>query len=313
MTSSSRSHQLVVGTRGSLLARAQTQWVVDRIRAAHPDLEVRTEIIKTTGDRLQDRPLPEIGGKGLFTEQLEEALLAGEIDVAVHSAKDLPTDLADGLDVISWPRREDPRDAWISSDGTPFDQIADDAIVGTSSLRRQALLRIHRPGLRFVALRGNIDTRINKVHRGECAGALLAMAGLKRAGLDGHVTHPFDPDICLPAPGQGALALEGRRDDQSIIELVQAVYDAATATAVRCERAILGRLDAGCRAPVAILAGVEGGMLRCRATVVDPSGRPAVHTEHTGAIDDIDQIVDSVVTTLCDAGAVAIIAACRRE
>ncbi|MCL2330694.1 MAG: hydroxymethylbilane synthase, partial [Phycisphaerae bacterium] len=181
--------QLTVGTRGSLLARTQTQWVVDRLAEAHSSLQVTTRLISTTGDRLQDKPLPEIGGKGLFTDELERALLDGEIDLAVHSTKDLPTELKPGLAILAYPIREDARDAWVDGRGGAdnkairFEDIPAGSAVGTTSLRRQAQLLALRPNLAFVNLRGNVDTRVRKVQQGDCAGAVLAMAGLKRAGL----------------------------------------------------------------------------------------------------------------------------------
>lgn len=310
----SKSHSdrcLVVGTRGSPLARAQTQWVVDQLRAAHPELDIRTEIISTTGDRLRDRPLPEIGGKGLFTEQLERALLDETIDLAIHSAKDLPTTLSAGLDILAFPTREDPRDAWVSADGTTFDDLPEHCVIGTSSLRRQAQLRIGRPRLSFIALRGNVDTRIKKVRRGDCAGAVLAMAGLRRLHLAHHITHPFDPGVMLPAPGQGALALEGRADDQPVREILLPVHDVATAAAVGCERAVLARLDAGCRAPVAVLAMVEGQTLRCDALVCDPAGLRQARTSLHGLVHDLDKVVERIVSDLLAQGADEIIAACR--
>ena len=329
MSKSRWQNELVVGTRGSQLARAQTNWVIEQLRQAHPDLVVRAEIITTTGDRLQDRPLPEIGGKGLFTKELERALLKGSIDLAVHSAKDLPTDLADGLDVLAYPVREDPRDAWVSADGAPFHKLPPESVVGTTSLRRQAQLLRLRPDLRFVGLRGNVDTRIRKIHRGDCAGAVLAMAGLKRAGLEEHVTHPFDPQLCLPAPGQGALALEARKADERVVSLLAAVHDEATAVAVRCERAILAQLDAGCRAPVAILAeviaepatvpgspspltkGGPRGVLRCQALVLDPKGTRHVQAEGQRPVDQADDLVGAIVADLREGGANEIIVACR--
>ena len=329
MSKLSRQNELVVGTRGSQLARAQTNWVIERLREAHAGLEVRAEIITTTGDRLQDRPLPEIGGKGLFTEELERALLEGSIDLAVHSAKDLPTDLAEGLDVLAYPVREDPRDAWVSADGAPFDQLPPESVVGTTSLRRQAQLLRLRPDLRFVGLRGNVDTRIRKIHRGDCAGAVLAMAGLKRAGLEQHVTHPFDTQVCLPAPGQGSLALEGRKGDERVMSVLAAVHDEATATAVRCERAVLAMLDAGCRAPVAILAeviagpatvpgspapltkGGPRGVLRCQALVIDPKGTRHVQARAERPVSQAESLVAAIVAELREGGADQIIAECR--
>jgi hydroxymethylbilane synthase len=310
--SNTTTDKLIVGTRGSLLARTQTQWVVDRMVAANPGLVVETRLISTTGDRQQDRPLPEIGGKGLFTEELERALLDGSIDLAVHSTKDLPTDLKAGLAVLAYPAREDPRDAWVSADGRSFMDIPPGSVVGTTSLRRQAQLLIRRPDITFVGLRGNVDTRIMKVHRGDCAGAVLAMSGLKRASLDHHVTHPFEPAEMLPAPGQGALAIEGRADDERLKAILVPVHDAATAAGVDCERAILARLDAGCRAPVAIYATVDGQVLRCEALVVSPDGGRQVRRTAEGPVGGLNDLVERLVGDLKDAGADAIIADCRR-
>lgn len=304
--------RLVVGTRGSLLARTQTQWVIDQLLAAHPGLEVATEIISTKGDRQQDRPLPEIGGKGLFTEELEAALLDGSIDLAVHSTKDLPTDLKSGLAVMAYPAREDPRDAWVSADGTRFEDIRQGSVVGTTSLRRQAQLLMRRPDVTFVGLRGNVDTRIRKVQRGDCVGAVLAMSGLKRASLAQHVTHPFEPADMLPAPGQGALGIEGRADDARLAAYLQPIHDKATALAVNCERAILARLDAGCRAPVAVYATIEAGQVHCEALVVSPDGKRQVRKVAQLPAAEFERLVDHLVGELKSAGADDIIAGCRR-
>jgi hydroxymethylbilane synthase len=302
---------LVVGTRGSLLARAQTQWFVDQLRSVHSNLEIETRIITTTGDRDQTRPLPEIGAKGLFTVELEQALLAGEIDVAVHSGKDLQSVLAPGLEILCYPVREDPRDAWVAKGGVAFANVPTGSVVGTSSLRRQAQLRMVRPDLQYAALRGNIDTRIRKVHEGQCVGAVLAMAGLNRAHLSEHVTHGFEPDTCLPAPAQGALAIEGRTDDARVRDLLAAVNHETTALAVRCERAILGELDAGCRAPVAIYARCEGDRLICDALVADPSGAKWVRSHADRPIGAWKVVEKTVIDELKAGGAEAIIAACR--
>lgn len=304
---------LTVGTRGSQLARAQTQWVIDRITEAHPSLTVTMEIITTTGDRQSGRPLPEIGGKGLFTLELEQALHEKRIDLAVHSAKDLPTELADGLAVLAYPAREDPRDGWVSADGVRFEDLPAGATVGTSSLRRQAQLLRHRSDLQFIALRGNVDTRIRKVHRGDCHGAVLAMAGLKRVGLIEKLTHPFEPDLMLPAPGQGALALEARVDDARVGALLQAVHDPATATEVQCERAILAELDAGCRAPVGIHVKVEGETLVGRALVIQPDGQLAIEVDAREPVGGEAAFAAHLVAELRQQGADAIIAACRPE
>ncbi|UCD27912.1 MAG: hydroxymethylbilane synthase [Planctomycetota bacterium] len=312
MIRSASGETLVVGTRGSQLARAQTQWVLDRLQACYPDLSIQTEIISTAGDRQRIKPLPEIGGKGLFTEDLERALLAGSIDLAVHSAKDLPTRLTEGLEVLAYPAREDPRDAWISADGRWFDELPDGSTVGTSSLRRQAQLLMHRKDLTFIGLRGNVDTRIKKVHRGDCAGAVLAMAGLIRTGLTQHVTHPFEPAICLPAPGQGALALEGRCGDDRIREYLQVIHDELTATAVECERAVLKELDAGCRAPVAVYARVVEDELQCEALVSDPRGERFIRVEASYSPSQPDMVVQQIVDELRLQRADDIIAECRQ-
>ncbi len=305
--------RLVIGTRGSLLARAQTEWVVERLRAVHRDLEIVTEVITTSGDREQTRPLPEVGGKGVFTEELERALLDGSIDLAVHSAKDLPTKLKPGLGVLAYPPREDPRDAWVSADGSPFEALPAGAVVGTTSLRRQAQLLMRRTDLTFIGLRGNVDTRIGKVRRGDCAGAVLAMAGLIRSGLVEHVTHPFEPDVMLPAPGQGALAIEGRADDARVRGLLAGLQDAPTAAAVECERAILDELDAGCRAPVAVFARVEGKRLTCRALVVYPDGSRPARAHAEGDAREPGAVAEGIVRELRGQGVDAIIASCRSE
>lgn len=302
---------LVVGTRGSLLARAQTQWVVDRLIEAHPELAVRVEIISTAGDRDQARPLSEIGTKGLFTEDLERALSTGAIDLAVHSAKDLQSVLAPGLEIVACPEREDPRDAWVSATGESFETLPEGSLVGTSSLRRQAQLLMRRPDLAFVALRGNVDTRIRKVQRGDCRGAVLAMAGLKRAGLAEHVTHPFDTNVCLPAPAQGALAIEGRSDDTRVRGYLAAIHHAPTAVAVECERAILAKLDAGCRAPVAIYARCEETTVRCDAVVADLRGERVARASGETSIDRMPGLVQQVMDSLQQQGAIDIIASCR--
>jgi len=304
----------VVGTRGSKLAVAQTQWVIDRLAEAHPHLRIHQQIITTTGDRLSGRPLPEIGGKGLFTEELEQALLDGSIDLAVHSAKDLPTKLHDDLAIIAWPSREDPRDAYISADGRPFSDLPEGGAVGTTSLRRQAQLLRQRGDLSFVALRGNVDTRIHKVRCGDCAGAVLAVAGLKRVGLKHEITEILDLSLMLPAPGQGALALEGRSDDHRLAELLAPIHDTPTAMAVSCERQILAALDAGCRAPVAVYAQIVDGQLECEALVIDPKARQEARASAArpcSDIADIAEIASSIVADLIATGAEDIIRTCR--
>jgi hydroxymethylbilane synthase len=302
---------LIIGTRGSLLARAQTQWFIDRLQSAHPRLQVETKIITTAGDRDQTRPLPEVGAKGLFTVELEQALLDGTIDMAVHSGKDLQSVLAPGIDILCYPEREDPRDAWVSAGRVAFTDLPAGSLVGTGSLRRQAQLRMQRPELQYVALRGNIDTRIRKAKEGQCAGAVLAMAGLKRANLAHHVTHPFEPDYCLPAPAQGALAIEGRSGDHRVRSLLSAINHEPTAMAVQCERAVLAELDAGCRAPVAVYARCEDDRLVCEALVAEPSGLKWVRSHASRPLNAWKDLAQTIIAELKEGGAEAIIAACR--
>ena len=214
MSRSTPRQTLVLGTRGSQLARAQTRWVIDRLRAAHSQLEIHTEIITTTGDRQQDHPLPEVGGKGVFTEELERALLAGSIDVAVHSAKDLPTAFGSELEILAFPAREDPRDALCARErGATLADLPRGARVGTGSTRRMALLRAHRPDLELVPLRGNVPTRLAKLEEGLDA-VVLACAGLDRLGRSEAIDERVAPEILLPAVGQGLLALETREGDE---------------------------------------------------------------------------------------------------
>ena len=300
------ARRFVVGTRGSKLARAQTGWIISQLERANPSLTVEMQIISTAGDRDQIRPLPEIGGKGLFTEELERALLDGDIDLAVHSTKDLPTELKRGLAVLAYPPREDARDAWIGRGGVRFHDLPAGAVVGTTSLRRQSQLLRARPALTFVGLRGNVATR-----RGDCDGAVLAMAGLKRCGLEAEATHPIDMELMLPAPGQGVLALEGRADDARVQSVVRPIHHAETAAAVECERTVLGQLDAGCRAPVAVYAEVVGGQLRCRCLVLNPTGVRTVQAEGTASVADWPRLAASLLEQLKAGGAEAIIAECR--
>lgn len=303
---------LIIGSRGSQLARAQTQWVIDRIQGANPELQIRLEIITTTGDRQQTQPLPEIGGKGVFTEELERALAEGSIDLAVHSAKDLPTRLAEGLDILAVPVREDPRDAWICPHGKSFAETPAGSVIGTSSLRRQAQLRRHRPDLQFVTLRGNVDTRIRKVHEGQAYATILAMAGLKRVGLTEHVTHAFEPQILLPAPGQGTLALEGRADDQRVRGLLRTIHHSPSSLTLDCERLVVEAIDAGCRAPLGVYAQFIDSQLSCEALLSDPAGTTRISAKASGPHTEIARIAADVAQQLISGGAAAIIAACRK-
>ncbi|QJA05955.1 hydroxymethylbilane synthase [Thermosulfurimonas marina] len=261
-----------VGTRGSKLALTQTQWVLSRLRERFPEVHFETVIIKTKGDKIQDVPLAKIGGKGLFVKEIEEALLRGEIDFAVHSLKDVPSELPRGLYLAAFPPREDPRDALVSRVGQGLSDLPAGARVGTSSLRRAAQLRHRRPDLKILPLRGNVDTRLRKLSEGQYEAILLAEAGLRRLGVNVERT-PLPVEEFLPAVGQGILAVEAREEDRETAALLAALHHEETALCARAERAFLHRLEGGCQVPLAAHARLEDGRLHLQGFVADPEGR----------------------------------------
>lgn len=267
-----------IGTRGSPLALWQANRVRDDLIAAHGLTPEAVEIvtIKTTGDAIQDRPLSEAGGKGLFVKEIDEALLDQRVDLAVHSAKDLPTELAPGTDLFATLERADVRDALIGGSARTLKELPAGAIVGTASLRRAALVRRLRPDLEVVSFRGNVQTRLDKLGRGEAHATLLALAGLTRLGLQGHATEILDVDDFPPALGQGAIAVTAREDDDATREALRALDHAATAAALACERSFLAVLDGSCRTPIAGLARAEQGRLRFRGLVLSIDGARTV-------------------------------------
>jgi hydroxymethylbilane synthase len=277
---------LVLGTRGSALARAQTERVVELLQAAWPALECETRSIVTEGDRTQanGRPLPEIGGKGLFTEELERALRDGEIELAVHSLKDLPTADAPGIAIGAVVLREDPRDCLVSRAGVGLSELPSGAIVGTSSLRRAAQVRGMRHDLEVRSIRGNVDTRVGKVRQGEFDAAVLAAAGIRRLGLEAEVAEWFDAETMVPAPGQGALAVQCRPDDEAVLELLERVDDTRARAEGAAEREFLRELDSGCTAPVGAYAhALEGeAHVHLVGLVASPDGRDLVRVEGEG-------------------------------
>jgi len=278
---------LRIGTRGSPLALAQAEEVKTRLIAAHPDLArpdaIAIVIIKTTGDQVQDRPLAEIGGKGLFTKEIEEALLDGSIDLAVHSMKDVPTYLPDGLEISCLLPREDPRDVLISASGVKLADLPQGTVVGTASLRRQAQLKALRPDLVIVPLRGNVGTRLAKIERGDAAATLLALAGLKRLGKAAVATEILSIDQMLPAAAQGAIGIEIRSNDRVTLDYLAPLHDAATETCVAAERACLARLEGSCRTPIAIYAELQGGELHLRALIATVDGALVLRDDRRGA------------------------------
>ena len=275
---------LRIGSRGSPLALAQANEVKNRLVAAAGLDRARIEItpIRTTGDAIQDRPLAEAGGKGLFTKEIEQALIAGAIDMAVHSAKDMPTVLPAGLVLAGFLPREDARDAFISRKAESLRALPPGASVGTASVRRQAMVKRFRPDLEVVTLRGNVETRLRKLDAGAADATLLAVAGLKRLGLLSAATAILEIDEFLPAVGQGAIAIETRADDAATRALVATIDDPDTATALIAERAFLAVLDGSCRTPIGGHATVNGGTLRFRGMIVKPDGSAAFEIVREG-------------------------------
>ena len=281
-----------IGTRGSKLALAQAYETRARLMEAHQLAEADFDIvvIKTTGDMILDRPLSEAGGKGLFTKEIEEALLDGRIDLAVHSSKDMPTVLPEGLELSTFLPREDVRDAFISKKYQTLSEMPAGAVVGTSSLRRQAMVKKVRPDLDVVMYRGNVQTRLEKLEKGVADATLLACAGLRRLGQAEIITSAIDVDDFLPAVGQGAIGIETRIGDARILGLLAPIHHAATERSLACERAFLGALDGSCRTPIAGLAQVDGERLHFSGLVLMPDGSSFFEIEDEGPVGDAEAV-----------------------
>lgn len=283
---------LKIGTRGSPLALAQATETRARLMQAHGLSEeaFAIEVFSTSGDRIQDRPLSEVGGKGLFTKEIEEALLDGRIDIAVHSSKDMPTALPDGLELSAFLPREDPRDAFVGRAAASIEALPQGAVVGSSSLRRQALIQRMRPDLKVVQFRGNVGTRLRKLDEGVADGTILALAGLRRLGREDVVTHVMPLETFPPAPGQGAICIESRIGDAQARQMVEAINHLPTAQALACERAFLAVLDGSCRTPIAGYAEVKNGQLTFTGMILRPDGREAHEISDSGPADQAEAI-----------------------
>lgn len=288
MTLPSPTRPLKIGTRGSPLAMAQAYETRCRLAGAFdlPEEAFEIIVIKVTGDAIQDRPLKEIGGKGLFTREIEEDLLAGVIDIAVHSMKDMPTQQPDGLLLDTYLPREDVRDAFVSPSLDGIAALAEGATVGTSSLRRRAQLLHRRPDLNVVEFRGNVQTRLRKLADGVAEATFLAAAGLNRLQMDDVRATPIDPSDMLPAVAQGAIGIERRSDDSATASLLEAIHDTPTGDRLAAERAFLTDLDGSCETPIAGLAALDGGTLILRGEVLRPDGSDAISGARSGAISD---------------------------
>ena len=290
MTSSDLPDILRIGTRGSPLALAQAHEAADRLSQASPGLQTEIVVIKTTGDQVLDRPLAEIGGKGLFSKELDAAQLDGRVDIAVHSMKDLETWLPDGIALGAFLPREDVRDALVAPGIGRFSDLPQGAVVGTSSLRRQAQILSARPDLKVIPFRGNVQTRLRKLGEGEAQATMLAMAGLNRMDMTGVATQALEPEEFLPAVAQGAIGITARADADAVLALLAKVDDSDTAQRVTAERAFLAELDGSCRTPIAGLMEFTESGVRFRGLVARPDGSGMMRVERAGGRSDIQAI-----------------------
>jgi hydroxymethylbilane synthase len=288
---------LTIGSRGSQLALWQAHWIQARLEEAGE--QSRIEIIKTTGDKIADVALAQVGTKGLFTKEIEEALLAGSIDLAVHSLKVMPTDLPDGLILAAIPEREDPRDALI---GRAFEELAPGARIGTGSLRRAAQLRARRADLRIEDIRGNVDTRLRKLDEGRYDAIVLASAGLRRLGWEDRITEVFNPSVMCPAVGQGALAVETRDDGGHAFQIAGRLEHAATRAAITAERAVLASLGGGCQAPIGAHAYINEETLYVIGLIVSPDGTQLIRQAKHGPVRDAAALGDALAEHLLYSG-----------
>lgn len=300
---------LRIATRRSALALWQAEHVAARLRAAHAGLEVALVPLTTRGDRILDAPLAHIGGKGLFIKELETALLEERADIAVHSMKDVPVALAEGLTIAAVLEREDPRDAFVSNVAASLDDLPLGARVGSSSLRRQCQLRARRPDLALVTLRGNVDTRLAKLDAGEYDAVILAAAGLKRLGLAGRIGQYLAPEICLPAIAQGTIGIECRAGDEMAATLVAPLNHEPTAIRTRAERALNRALMGGCQVPIAGYAELDGRRLRLRGLVASPDGTTVIAGEREGAAGEAERLGEALAAELLERGAARILRA----
>lgn len=304
-----------VASRGSHLALWQSEHVAETLRTAHPNIEVTIDIVRTTGDRILDVPLAKIGDRGLFTKELDEAMLDLRADLAVHSLKDIPTSIPELLHLAAVTARQDPRDALIGPAGNHvrLDDLPQGGRVGTSSLRRRAQLKAARPDLQILDLRGNVDTRLRKLDDGEYDAIILAAAGVKRLGWENRISEILDPTVCLPAVGQGALGIVCREDDSHTCELLNAIHDPETSAAVTAERAFLRSLEGGCQVPIGGHATVADGTLTLRGLVADLVGDVVLRGAVEGPVEDAERIGLDLAQQLINQGANTLLEQVRAE
>jgi hydroxymethylbilane synthase len=304
---SASSGLLRIATRQSRLALWQAQHVAAKLREAHPDLTVELVPMTTQGDRIVDRSLAQVGGKGLFIKELEIAIAEGRADIAVHSMKDVPSDMPPGMTLAAMLTRADPHDAFVSLRHESFSKLPQGARVGTSSLRRQCQLKYVRPDLQLLTLRGNVETRLRKLQEEQYDAIILAAAGLIRLGLEDRITHRFDLEQFVPAVGQGIIGIECRDDDSRSIELVRALNDTLAWQCCEAERAFALRLQGSCQSPIAGYARVEGGRVHLRGVIGSPDGSEIYRGVHDGAVADVQSVGTALADRLLNAGARALL------
>jgi len=298
-----KAQKIVIGSRGSQLALWQANWVKSELERLHSNADIDIRIIATSGDKIQDVPLSKIGGKGLFVKEIEEALLANEIDLAVHSMKDVPMELPTELGISVITKRENPLDALISKNGEKLADLPQGATIGTSSLRRSSQLLKYRDDFKIHPLRGNVDTRLRKVEEGKYDAILLASAGLNRLGWANRITEEISHDILLPAMGQGALGIETRLDDMMIYDFISTLNHEQTHYAVSAERSLVGRLDGGCQVPIGAYARIEKGLITLKGLVASLDGEVIYKLENVGPVDDAINIGQDLGSKLLKMGA----------
>ena len=298
---------IIIGTRSSKLALWQANHIRERLQEQYPGLKVEEKLMTTKGDKILDAPLAKIGGKGLFTKELEQAMLSGEIDIAVHSLKDMPTEVPEGLKLAAVTKRADPGDAVVSPKYGRFEDLPKGAKVGTSSLRRKAQLLHARPDLNICDLRGNVNTRLRKLEEENFDAAILAVAGLTRLGLAERITEVLPKSLVLPAVGQGALAIEARADDEATLDLLAFLNDAGTAACAKAERAFLARVEGGCQVPVGVYAVPEGDNLQIEAVIVSLDGARLYRDSLTGPQAEAEKWGRELADRLLDMGGLEIL------
>lgn len=300
-------NKIIIGTRGSKLALWQANWIKDKLERLYPDLVIEIEKIKTTGDKITDAPLSRIGGKGLFVKEIEEALFKSRIDIAVHSMKDVPAELPEGLHIAAICERENPRDAIISNNNKSLQELPDGAVLGTSSLRRTVQLKAIRTDFNIKPLRGNVDTRIKKLKNGDFDAIILAMAGIKRMGLENLITEVISEDTMIPAIGQGAIGIETRVDDEFINEIIKPLNHEDTAICVRAERAFLSIMGGGCQVPLAchakILKQNNKTTINIEGILGDPDGKwSIIRGSRNGSLSQANILAEDLARELLDKG-----------